>query len=127
MRDIKSRDVTLAISTKNFKKGYRGTKNRKNINLYKSIYTHYTYLSLRIAEKKSRSPAVAKIVEKSMPVSRDYEYHKVPQVPQRKGESMDKRSKLAEYERRKQDLQNQCTTSEEYQNEIIKLCKELKI
>jgi len=44
-----------------------------------------------------------------------------------KGENMDKRSKLAEYERRKQNLQNQCTTSEEYQREIIKLCKELKI
>jgi hypothetical protein len=40
---------------------------------------------------------------------------------------MKKANKQLEYERRKQDLQNTCKSSEEYQNEIIKLCKELKI
>ena len=40
---------------------------------------------------------------------------------------MDKRSKLAEYERRKQDLQNTCVSNDQYQEEIKKLCKELKI
>jgi hypothetical protein len=40
---------------------------------------------------------------------------------------MKQQNKIAEYERRKRDLQNTCKSSEEYQNEIIKLCKELKI
>jgi len=40
---------------------------------------------------------------------------------------MSKRTKLLEYERIKQQLQESCKTSEEYQNEIIKLCKRLKI
>lgn len=36
-------------------------------------------------------------------------------------------NKYLEYERRKSELLESCTTLEEYQKEIIKLCKELKI